>query len=152
MMKKSRTEYSQKLHLEKSKSSTGKHAFVSKAFVLDKSNGSIVKIIEPQATHSPSVYSRGVAEEKEVKYDTNEVLVLITFVQTPQKKLKRKVKGEITVFDEGKMVYRAVYRELKLRGSYGDPKYFKYVETVLRSLNVPIKRSNPDAHLPRTRS
>jgi len=147
-MKKSRPEYLQKVHLEKSRSLSGKHAFVSKAFIVDKSNGTIKRVIEAHEVQRPVIYSKGFSENREVKYASSEVLVVINFVQLPHRKMKRRVKGRIMVFDEGHLVYSAVYREFKIRGSCGNPEYFKYVESVLRQLNIPVKRSNSNVGVP----
>ncbi|UXD21429.1 hypothetical protein IPA_04170 [Ignicoccus pacificus DSM 13166] len=148
MMKKSRPEYSQLVALERSKSRTGKHAFVSLAFIVDRKSGEVKESIKPKG-HHPSVYVKGEGELREVEYDDNDVLVVVQMVKSPQRNPKKSVKGKILVFDKGQLVYRAVYRDLKLRGSFGEPHYIRYVRSVMSLLQVPIKRENPDAHLPK---
>jgi hypothetical protein len=147
-MKKSRTEYLQAVHLEKSKSATEKHAYVSVALILDKKTAEVKRILMPHS-HKPSLYAKGEGEDVEVSYGPDEILVLAQLVRTPLKDPKRRVKGKVVVFDKEELTYIAVYRELKLRGSKGKPHYFRYVRAVMKYLKLPVKRENPDAHLPK---
>ncbi len=147
-MKKSRSEYSQSFFLEKSKSRSGKHAFASMVLIINKNDNTIRDVIKAPNAHSTHVYSKGQGGLVNVDYGEDDVVVYLSFVQVPHKNPKRRLKGVCVVFDKGNPVYRAVYRELKVRGSMGDPSYFKYVKKALDYLNIPIKRANPDAHLP----
>ncbi len=129
--------------VEKSKSRTGKHKHARLAFVMDH-NARVVKVIEPtHDTAQEKVYKEGLAEIKEVKYTPPQVLVILDLTVNN----KGKVEGYAEVYDMGEMVYRAVYRKLKLRGSKGDPSYSVFVENLFKHLKLKVKRVNPDAHL-----
>ena len=142
-MKKSRTEFRQIVKVERSKSRTGKHKYARLAFIMDH-NARVVKTIEPvQDTAQEKVYKEGIAEIKEVKYAPPQVLVILDLTVNN----KGKVEGYAEVYDMGEMVYRAVYRKLKLRGSKGDPSYSVFVENLFKHLKLKVKRVNPDAHL-----
>ncbi len=133
------------VRLEKSESNTGKHKYVRRAFVVNV-NTMDVRELEPREKLSPLLYSKGWSSSVNVKLERDEVLVVAEFLLNPQ----GKVKGKFTVLsNKGGILYKAVYRKLKIRGSYGDPKYHKYVKAVVEKLNIPVKRENPYAHLPK---
>jgi len=59
------------------------------------------------------------------------------------KNLRGHVKGFIEVYSpDAQLLYRAVYRKLKLRYSYGDPRYAWIVEKVVDYLRLPVKNMN----------
>ncbi len=143
MMKKSRTEFRQLVKVERSKSRSGKHRHARLAFIMDH-NAKVVKVIEPTRENTQEkVYKEGLAEVKEVRYTPSQVLVILDLTANA----KGKVEGFAEVYDRGEMVYRAVYRKLKLRGSKGDPSYSIFVENLFKHLKLKVKRVNPDAHL-----
>ncbi len=124
---------------EKSKSRTGKHAYVEKAFLVSKKGGitdAKGKIIGVDKTLYSTGYARKIALGN---IDENTYVVRVRLV----KGFKNIVKGEIIVLDNnGFEVYKAVYRRLKLRRSHGDPKYAWIVEAVAKHLRLPVKRIN----------
>ena len=134
------------LREEKSKSRRGKHAVRYIALIVD-SKGNI-RIPKPSRREpAKPTYSRGFAETLYVNLSEGEYAVQVRLV----KNLKGHVKGWIEVYDsDGRMVYRAVYRKLKLRYSKGDATYAWIVERVAEHLKLPIKRSNLRPKLPMT--
>jgi len=126
------------LREEKSKSRSGKHAVRYIALIVD-SKGSI-RVPKPSRREpTKPTYSKGSAETLYVNLSEGEYAVQVRLV----KNLKGHVKGWIEVYDSnGRLVYRAVYRKLKLRYSKGDVAYAWIVERVIEHLRLPIKRSN----------
>jgi len=127
--------------VERSKSKTGKHAYLRVAFVLDHA-GRVVKEYKPSGG-VPDVYSRGEGEEVNVEYGGEEIVAVLEM----KKNFRGRVEGKVEVYDRGKLVYRAVYRKLKLRGSFGDPAYHFFVKKLFEYLKIPVKRENAHAHL-----
>ena len=150
-MKKSRSEHSLKVVLEKSKSRSGKHAFVRLVAKVDLGTNEVKEVLQATGGSPPRTYSKGVSKEVNVKYGDNEAVIIVNMVKVPHPNPKRKVKGTVEVYVNGELVYRAKYVKGVLRGSYGDPKYFPLVKAVFKELKIPVKRENPDAHLPRRR-
>ncbi|HIH90730.1 TPA: hypothetical protein HA337_05335 [Desulfurococcaceae archaeon] len=140
-MKKSRAEFVLPVWLERSKSKSGKHAFLRLAFVVDHSGRVVAEYQPPEG--KPEVYSRGRGGEVSVPYKGEEVVVVLEL----KKNARDRVSGSAEVYDRGKLVYKASYRKLKLRSSYGDPAYHYFVSSVFKYLNLPVKRENPFAHL-----
>ncbi len=141
MMKKSRPEFYQTVRLERSRSKSGKHAYARLAFVMDHA-GRVVREFQPPEG-APEVYAKGQGGEVSVGYGGEEVLVLLEL----KKNLRGHVSGYVEVYDHGKLAYKAVYRKLKLRGMEGDPAYFYFVKKLFEYLRIPVKRTNPDAHV-----
>ena len=133
------------VRLERSESNSGKHKYVRRAFKVDLRTLKVEEI-GPKEKLSPLLYAKGWSSRTEVNLNEGEVLVVAEFLMNPQ----GKVKGRFTVFsNKGGILYRAVYRKLKIRGSYGDPQYYKAVKKVIEELKIPVKRENPYAHLPK---
>ncbi len=151
VMKKSRTEHALKVELEKSKSKSGKHAFVRLAVKVDLNSGEVKEVIQPTGGSPPKTYSKGVSKTVNVKYGEDEALVVISLVKVPHKSPKRRVKGTAEVYVGDQAVYKVKYVKGLLRGSKGDPKYFPLVKAAFEKLDIPFKRANPDAHLPSRR-
>ena len=151
VMKKSRSERSLKVILEKSKSGSGKHAFVRLAAKVDLRTNEVKEVLQASGGSPPRTYSKGASKEVNVKYDEDEAIVVVSMVKVPHPNPKRRVKGTAEVYVSGELVYKAKYVKGILRGSYGDPSYFPLVKAVFNELKIPVKRENPDAHLPRRR-
>jgi len=141
MMKKSRPEFVLPVWVERSKSKTGKHAYIRLAFVMDHA-GRVVREYQPPEG-SPEVYKRGRGGEVSVEYGGGEIVAVLEL----KKNLKGMVSGAVEIYERGKPVYRAVYRKLKLRGSKGDPAYHFFAKKLFEHLNIPVKRENPYAHV-----
>ncbi len=124
--------------LEKSKSRRGLHAVRDLAFIITPDG----KVVEPkprQRMPAQKTYSKGEAYLAAIEVPEGHLLVHLHMV----KNLRGHVKGVITVYDsEGREVYRAVYRRLKLRYSRGDPAYAWAVLKVVEHLRIPFKRQN----------
>ncbi len=127
-----------KLIEELSKSRSGRHAV--RRLILIVSRHKDVRSAKCSETKLvKSVYSRGWARECVVELGEDEYAVQVYLV----KNLYGHVKGVIEVYrSDGTMVFRAVYRRLKLRRSMGDPKYAWIVKLVADYLKLPVKRYN----------
>ena len=127
-----------KLIEELSKSRSGRHAV--RRLILIVSRHKDVRSAKCSKTRLvKSVYSRGWAQECVVELGEDEYAVQVYLV----KNLYGHVKGVIEVYrSDGTMVFRAVYRRLKLRRSMGDPKYAWIVKLVADYLKLPVKRYN----------
>ena len=124
--------------MEKSKSRTGKHAVRDIALVV-KSDGTVVEAKPKTQYPVKPVYSRGEAYLVHVEVGENEYAVQVHLVRN----LRGHVKGYIEVYNkDGTLLYRAVYRKLKLRYSKGDDQYAWVAETVANYLKLPVKRVN----------
>ncbi len=134
------------VRLERSESNTRKHKYVRRAFKVNL-NTLDVKEVEPKLKLSPLLYAKGWSSLAEVKLGEGDVLVVTEFLMNSQ----GRVKGRFTVFsNKGGILYKAVYRKFKIRGSYGDPRYYKAIKRVIEKLKIPLKRENPYAHLPKS--
>ena len=124
--------------MEKSKSRSGKHAVRDIALVV-RSDGTVVEA-KPRAQYPVKpVYSKGEAYLVHVDIGENEYAVQVHLVRN----LRGHVKGYIEVYNsDGTLLYRAVYRKLKLRYSKGDDRYSWIVEAVASYLKLPVKRVN----------
>ncbi len=124
--------------IEKSKSRSGKHAVRDLVLVVTGDG----KVVEPKLKVVQALkptYSRGEAYLVKLDVKEGEYPVYIHLVRN----LRGHVKGYIEVYNkEGELLYRAVYRKLKLRYSKGDDMYAWIVETVANHLNLPVKRAN----------
>lgn len=148
VMKKSRSEHSLKVILEKSRSKSGKHAFVRLAARVNLDTNEVIEVIQPTGSSPPKTYSEGISKEVNLKYGNKEALVIVSMVKVPHPNPKRRVKGTVEVYSNGELVYKAKYVKGILRGSAGDPKYFPAVKVVFEKLQIPVKRENPNAHVP----
>jgi hypothetical protein len=127
-----------RVRLEKSRSRTGKHAARALALLVSPEG----RVVEPRPRMTSPVkplYRRGEAYEAYYQVPEGWFLVYVWLVRN----LRGHVKGYIEVYDsEGRMVYRAVYRRLKLRRSSGDPSYAWIVRRVADYLKLPVKNTN----------
>jgi len=126
------------VRIEMSKSRSGKHAIRDLVLLVSEKGD----IIEPKPRHLLEVkptYSRGTAYIASIDVPKGWYLVYIHLV----KNLRGHVKGYIEVYSsEAEMLYRAVYRKLKLRFSKGNPYYAWIVRRVVEYLKLPVKRYN----------
>ena len=123
---------------ELSKSRSGRHAIRKLILVVSKHKG-VRKAECIETEDADKVYSRGWARKCTIELSEDEYAVQVFLV----KNLYGHVKGVIEVYrNDGTMVFRAVYRRLKLRRSMGDPKYAWIVRTVADYLRLPVKRYN----------
>ena len=126
------------LVVEKSKSRRGIHAIVRKVFIVSR-DGRVVEVTGPRVGPAEKTYSRGEAYRVRVKPGKDELVVYVVLVRG----LRGRVKGYFEVYDgEGRLLYRAVYRKLKVRYSKGDPEYAWAVRLVAEKLRIPVKRYN----------
>ncbi len=126
------------LVVEKSKSRRGIHAIVRKVFLVSR-DGRVVEVTGPRVGPAERTYSRGEAYRVKVKPGKDELVVYVVLVRG----LRGRVKGYFEVYDEsGRLLYRAVYRKLKVRYSKGDPSYSWAVKLVAEKLRIPVKRFN----------
>ncbi len=124
--------------MEKSKSRRGKHVIVRKVFIVSR-HGEVREVSGPRLGAAEKTYSRGEAYRVRVEPGNNEVVVYAVLVRG----LRNRVKGYFEVYDkDGVLLYRAVYRRLKLRYSKGDPNYAWAVKLVVEHLKLPVKRYN----------
>ncbi|BES81406.1 hypothetical protein [Pyrodictium abyssi] len=126
------------VRIEMSKSRSGKHAVRSLALLVSE-NGEIVEP-RPRITQKEKpLYSRGSAYTASIAVPQGWYLVYVYLV----KNLRGHVKGFIEVYSpDAQLLYRAVYRKLKLRYSYGDPRYAWIVQKVVDYLKLPVKNMN----------
>ncbi len=126
------------LVVERSKSRRGLHAIVKKVFLVSR-DGSVVEVTGPRVGEAPRTYSRGEAYRVRVKPREDQLVVYVVLVRG----LRGRVKGYFEVYDrDGRLLYRAVYRRLKVRYSKGDPEYAWAVKLVAEKLGIPVKRYN----------
>ena len=126
------------VRIEMSKSRSGKHAVRSMAFLVSE-KGEVVKARPRQVTEVKPIYSRGRAYLASIDVPEGWYLVYVYLVRN----LRGHVKGYIEVYSrDAELLYRAVYRRLKLRFSKGNPKYAWIVRLVAQHLKLPVKRFN----------
>ncbi len=120
---------------ERSFSRSGKHAVRRLVLVVSKEG---VREPEARRIRVKPLYVKGEAYLlKDVRVGEGEYLVQASFVRN----LRGHVKGTMEVYTgDGALVYRAVYRKLKVRRSMGDPKYAWVVKKVVEHLKLPVKR------------
>jgi len=125
--------------VELSRSKTGKHAIRRALFVIDE-NGD-VKLVKKDGVPVKPTYVKGSASLVEINgLKKGEFLVYVVIVRN----LRNHLKGFVEVYDwEGRMVYRAVYRRLKMRRSWGNPYYSWIVRIVAEALRLRIKNFSP---------
>lgn len=123
---------------EFSKSYTGKHAVRKLAFIVSK-DGGVRKVDCSKGEEGVKMYAKGWSRVCSVELKEKEYAVQIHLVRN----LYGHVKGYIEVYDHnGNMVFRAVYRKLKIRRSHGHPRYAWIVKRVAEELKLPVKRYN----------
>lgn len=126
------------LVVEKSKSRRGLHAIVRKVFIVSR-DGRVREVTGPRVGPAEKTYSRGEAFRVKVEPREGELIVYAVLVRG----LRGRVKGYFEVYDgKGRLLYRAVYRKLKVRYSKGDPEYAWAVKLVVEKLRIPVKRFN----------
>ncbi|KSW12270.1 hypothetical protein CF15_05845 [Pyrodictium occultum] len=126
------------VRMERSKSRSGKHAARSLALLVSE-DGQIVEPRPRMVREERPLYSRGSAYIASVAVPPGWYLVYIYLV----KNLRGHVKGYIEVYShDAQLLYRAVYRRLKLRYSRGDPRYAWIVQGVVDYLRLPVKNMN----------
>lgn len=123
---------------ELSKSRSGKHAVRKLAFIVSK-DGGVRKVDCSNGEEGVKTYAKGWSRVCNVELKENEYAVQIHLVRN----LYGHVKGYIEVYDHnGNMVFRAVYRKLKIRRSHGHLRYAWIVKRVAEGLKLPVKRYN----------
>jgi len=126
------------LRIERSRSRSGKHAVRSLALLVSP-RGEVVEARPRSAERLRPLYSVGEAFQAYYAVPEGWLLVYVYLVRN----LRGHVKGYIEVYDrDGRLLYRAVYRRLKLRRSIGDPSYAWAVRRVAEHLKLPVKRTN----------
>ncbi len=124
--------------MERSRSRRGKHAIVRKVFIVTR-RGEVREVTGPRIGAARATYSKGEAYLVRVEPDENSLVVYVVLVRG----LGGRVKGYFEVYNaEGRLLYRAVYRRLKIRYSKGDPNYAWAVKLVAEHLKLPVKRYN----------
>ena len=126
------------LRLEKSKSRTGKHAVRTLAFYVT-SDGRVLPARPRSLQPVKPLYRVGEAYEAWFEPPSDGYLVYVRLLRN----LRGHVKGYIEVYSrDAELLYRAVYRKLKLRRSSGDPSYAWVVRRVAEHLGLPVKNTN----------
>jgi hypothetical protein len=126
------------LRIERSRSKTGKHAIRTFVFLVSD-NGEIIEARPRMTRKVKPTYVHGEAYEASFDVPHGWYLVYAWFVRN----LRGRVKGYFEVYSrDAELLYRAVYRKLKLRRSMGDPKYAWIVRLVADHLNIPVKNTN----------
>ena len=126
------------LRVERSKSRSGKHAARALALLVSET-GEVVEARPRSYRKVKPLYSRGGAYEASFEVPPGWYLVYVWLV----KNLRGHVKGYIEVYSrDAELLYRAVYRRLKLRRSRGDPRYAWIVRRVADYLRLPVKNTN----------
>ncbi len=127
-----------RVKLEKSRSRSGKHAVRALALLVSE-KGDVMEPRPRMTNRAKPLYRKGEAYEAFYNVPDGWYLVYVWLVRN----LRGHIKGYIEVYDgEGRLLYRAVYRRLKLRRSMGDPRYAWVVRRVAEYLKLPIKRVN----------
>ncbi|MEM1619310.1 MAG: hypothetical protein QXU97_06095 [Fervidicoccaceae archaeon] len=127
--------------IEKSRSSTGKHACFANAYWVWKS-GQVEEVDASQGTPTKPIYSRGSAKEVRLEDPPREgaVLVQVRLV----KSLGGRVSGSLAVYSpRGELLLKCVYKSFKLRRSTGSRSYFWATQRVAEHLKLPLKKINP---------
>mgnify|MGYP000530600915 CR=1 FL=1 len=122
---------------ELSKSRTEKHAVRRIALIITR-NGEVRPAKGVEEEIKP-VYVKGKAKKIIVNLKDDEFGVQIHLV----KNIYGKVKGFIEVYrSDGALVFKAVYRKLKLRRSMGDIRYAWIIKLAADKIKLPVKRYN----------
>ncbi|MET1102115.1 MAG: hypothetical protein ABWW69_06560 [Pyrodictiaceae archaeon] len=135
------------LREELSKSRKAKHAVRDIALIAWPEKRAIEKPVPAKVEEDKPTYSRGEAKKIVVNLPWGAYAVQVHMVRN----FRGHVKGWINVYDyKGRLVFRAVYRKLKLRYSCGDKGLAWIVELVAEKLKLPLKRINlePDKPIP----
>ena len=127
------------LRMEKSKSRTGKHAIRTLAFYVT-SDGRVLPARPRSLQPVKPIYRVGEAYDAWFEPPPDDgYLVYVYLIRN----LRGHVKGHIEVYSrDAELLYRAVYRKLKLRRSRGDPSYAWVVRRVAEHLGLPVKNTN----------
>ena len=124
--------------IEMSKSRTGKHAVRSLALLVSD-KGDVVEAKPKRVTETKPSYSRRRGYIASIEVPEGWYLAYVYLV----KNLRGHVKGYIEVYSrDAELLYRAVYRKLKLRFSKGNPRYAWIVRRVAEYLKLPVKNYN----------
>lgn len=126
-----------KLHVERSKSGSGKHAFRSFYVVVDEKCNKL-EVIPKSSEKVKPLYVIGEAFEHNVEIPKGYFAVQLKFIKC----LRGRVKGEILVFNHsGALLCRAVYRKLKIRVlSCSDRALINVLTCICSQLKIPVKR------------
>ncbi len=121
---------------ELSKSRSGRHAVRRIVLVASRSRG--VRVPEGPRREARPLYAVGEARIVEPRgLGEDEVIVYVHLVRNP----RGRVKGFMEVYGaDGALLYRAVYRKLKLRYSKGNPKYSWAARMAAEHIKLPVKR------------
>ena len=121
---------------ELSKSRSGKHAARRIVLVASKNKG--VRACRGPGKPIKPIYSKGSARTVEPRdLGEDEVVVYIHLIRNP----RGFVKGFIEIYgSDGALLYRAVYRRLKLRYSKGNPRYSWAARMAAEHIRLPVKR------------
>jgi len=121
---------------ELSKSRSGRHAVRRIVLVASRSRG--VRVPEGSRREARPLYAVGEARIVELRgLGEDEVIVYVHLVRNP----RGRVKGFMEVYGaDGALLYRAVYRKLKLRYSKGNPKYSWAARMAAEHIKLPVKR------------
>jgi len=126
------------VRIEMSKSRSGRHAVRSLALLVSE-KGEVREAKPRHVAEVKPLYSRGKAHIASIDVPEGWYLVYVYLVRN----LRGHVKGYIEVYSrDAELLYRAVYRRLKLRFSKGNPTYAWVVRLVASYLKLPVKRYN----------
>ncbi len=126
-----------KLHVERSKSSSGKHAFRSFYVVVDGKCDKL-EVMPKNSRKVKTLYVIGEASEHDVEVPKGYFAVQLKFIKC----LRGRVKGEILVFDSsGALLCRAIYRKLKVRVlGCRDNALVNVLICICSQLKIPVKK------------
>lgn len=114
---------------ESTRSRSGRHKAFAAVFVVNL-DGSVSRVRGSE--RSRGTYSVGEARLVRVTPPSNGYLVYVKLIMNP----RGWVKGRVSVYGDRGLLYSAVIRERKLRGSMGDPSYSWAALRVLDELGV----------------
>ena len=114
---------------EATRSRSGRHRAYAAVFIV-REDGSVERVRGGERTRG--TYSRGDTRLVRVNPPKQGYIVHVKLVMTP----RGWVKGRINVHGDQGLLYSAVIRERKLRGSMGDPRYSWAALRVLEELGV----------------
>ncbi len=109
------------------------------AFIVNE-KGEIIELASGDICEECKTYVKGEAKRVIVReLSRDEYLVIVRLVRNPQ----GHVSGEIIVYDwRQELVFRAVYRKLKLRKTSGDSRFAWIPRIVADKLKLYVKRYN----------
>jgi len=123
------------LVLENCKSKSGKH--VVRSLMLEVKDGEFKEVLTQGKKVKPT-YTVGEATVPDLGKIKGTVIYL-RFVRN----LKRKVRGEVIIINNGKTVLRANYRKLKLKRVEGEESQMELARKAMEQLKLPVKKVNP---------